>query len=174
MPGPKGKSFSDEQNARIRDAAKRLLDRYRTTVALAKELGVAQPTVSNFLSGKNGAGPEIALKIAAASGMSLDELIGSEPGDGRRPTFGGLPGWPEAEAEARPMRRAASDLDWARARALSGLGTPQRADLDFVLKAIDLVRDWPHEDTPETTAAKAEIAAHRAKAERRIKKGAAK
>ncbi len=74
-----GKSFSAAENDRLREHALRLLAAEGgNRTALAKRLGVTQPTVSNFLNGKNGAGAQLAVAIARAAGVSPAWLFTGE------------------------------------------------------------------------------------------------
>ena len=77
---PKGKSFSPAQNERLRSLALDLRGE-DTTTALAKRLGVTQAGLSSFLTGRTGAGVQLASAIAAECGMTLDEAAGM-PGGG--------------------------------------------------------------------------------------------
>jgi transcriptional regulator with XRE-family HTH domain len=42
----------------------------------SKEIGVSQPTLTNFLSGKNGAGLKMLTGLAKAAGVSVQDVIG--------------------------------------------------------------------------------------------------
>jgi DNA-binding transcriptional regulator YdaS (Cro superfamily) len=97
--GPKGKSFDDATNEALRKVVRELVKQHGTAMALAEVLGVSQPTVSTFLSGKHGAGPELASKIASARGQTLAQLLaGTAPGVTRNAS---LPGWKEASLTAQ-------------------------------------------------------------------------
>lgn len=103
-PRGSGKSFTDEQNARMREAAKKLLERYDSITALAAELDISQPALSNFLNSNSGVGPQVADKIARMSGTTLlaylDPALAALAGESHaRPVFRNLPGWIEALIE---------------------------------------------------------------------------
>lgn len=132
---PSGKSFSDEENARIRAAAQVLLDRYGTMTALGRVLGVSQPTVSTFLRAvaPDGAGVQLAEAVARETGVTLDELRSGRRGEaqpaGTVPCFGDLPGWAEAEAEAREkFGRRLPAYAWQVARSMMGAQAPAKID----------------------------------------------
>lgn len=98
-----GKSYGVSENERVRARARELLlARYgNNKTAMATALKVSQATVSNFLNGKAGMGPQLASAIANELGVSHDALVHGrslEP-DGSV-NFGDLPGWTKAEAEA--------------------------------------------------------------------------
>jgi hypothetical protein len=93
-----GKSYTDEENARVRTAAKKVLaekfDGNKT--AMARALKVSQPTISNLINDEDaGVGPGLALKIALATGTTREALLagkadptitydaGSKPGLGQ-------------------------------------------------------------------------------------------
>lgn len=70
-----GIARSPEQNERARAHARELLKRHndnRTEAALA--LGVAQPTFSNFINGKTGAGNALGPALARAGHLGVDAL----------------------------------------------------------------------------------------------------
>lgn len=95
-----GKSYSVEENVRLRARARELLlGRFGDNrTAMAKALEVSQATVSNFLSGKSGAGRTLATAIARELGISHDALVvGDASAAGTESVrFGDLPGWQEA------------------------------------------------------------------------------
>jgi hypothetical protein len=72
------RSFTPEQNEVLRLAAHDLVIRFGTQARLAKELNIHQPSLSNFLSGKFGAGHVLARSIARLKGKSVEELLGIE------------------------------------------------------------------------------------------------
>ena len=130
LVGPsRGKSFSNEENARIRTAGRELLKRHASQVALAEALGVSQPTLSNFLRVEHptGAGVQLANAIAHAYGVTLDELRTGAPrsASGAAPRFGDMPGWDAAETEARRIYgKRLPPYAWSAARQLMGAQTP--------------------------------------------------
>lgn len=72
------RSFTPEQNEVLRQAAHDLVIRFGTQARLAKELAIHQPSLSNFLSGKFGAGHVLARSIARLKGRTVEELLGIE------------------------------------------------------------------------------------------------
>ena len=125
-----GKStMSPERTERIRQAVReRLMPRYDNNQSkLAPALGIEQSALSRFLSG-GGTSMETALVVAQLLGTSLDDLFGDPPDSNAARAairFRDLPGWAEAEREAR-ARYAEKIPDWAFKRAgdLMGAGVP--------------------------------------------------
>lgn len=105
MALPKGKSLSPPQNARVRAAARALLERHATVTALADVLGLTQAGLSSFLTERTGAGFQLAGAVARESGVSLGELIdGTDalpPPAAALPLLGNARGWDTAEAAYR-------------------------------------------------------------------------
>ncbi len=73
---PKRQFYTDAENDVLRGALARLIDSYGTQTRAGEQLGVAQGTVSAFLSGRHGATPGVARKIAQLSGVSVEVLLG--------------------------------------------------------------------------------------------------
>ena len=72
-----GRSFSVAENERLRALARGMLEKVDNNQRrLADLLGVAQPTVSNFIAGKTGAGVQLATAIARQAGLSLQSATG--------------------------------------------------------------------------------------------------
>lgn len=128
MPPARGKSFSVEENARIREGARALLERAGSQAALAETLGVSQPTLSNFIRAEHptGAGPRLGDAIARELGITLDELrTGQRRAPAGAPIFGAIPGWAEAEAEARRIYgKRLPSYAWESGRRLMGAQAP--------------------------------------------------
>ena len=76
-----------------------------------------------------------------------------------RPVLGNLPGWGDAESQVRRMLKTMPEWVFTCARNLSGLNVPQTADVELVMKAVMLCRDYPPRDvdTAETSEARGEI-----------------
>jgi hypothetical protein len=72
-----GKNLSPEQNQRIREALKAIIDRGDfNQVTLSKKLGIRQPTLSSFLSGaQKGTGLHVAQWVASYLDVELDTLL---------------------------------------------------------------------------------------------------
>jgi transcriptional regulator with XRE-family HTH domain len=179
MAEPRGKSFSPEQNERIRDAARQLLSGSDNRTALAAELGVSQPSLSNFLNGKTGAGPQLATAIASHLGVSLSSLIGETgPGgsDDEKPINANLPGYLEAEAEAKRISGLPA-WTFQVARTRSNLIPRQGVTAQYVIDEAAQVLRYadPDEVARRTNAAlDRRIKALRTREENRIKKRGAK
>jgi transcriptional regulator with XRE-family HTH domain len=110
MVGPRGtdrgsKSLVDAANERVRAATRAYVrDRHGNNAsAAARELGVSQPMLSEFMAGTRGAGPRLLNAIADATGYSLDYLHGRTDSPtgiiGER--FLDHPDWARVAAEAR-------------------------------------------------------------------------
>ena len=76
--GPTSKSLRDDQNERLRGILRDLVDAKfgGSASAAARELGIAQSLVSEFLTGGRGAGPKLLNAVAEHTGRSLDDLYG--------------------------------------------------------------------------------------------------
>ena len=73
-----GKSLSDEDNERLRQVVRELLNSERfngNQTRLGKELGKSQPWVSRFISGINGSSYQVALRVAELSGRPLNQIL---------------------------------------------------------------------------------------------------
>lgn len=83
MAGPgqqhKGRSFSEPENALLREKCEALTKRYGTRSKLAEALGIHQSPLSAFLNGRTDAGPKLARAIASEYGQTMDELLGLRP-----------------------------------------------------------------------------------------------
>lgn len=179
MGAARGKSFSDEQNQRMRAVANKLSDRLGSRAALAEALDVSPPTISNFLNGKNGAGSELAQKLANYLGRTLSELIDPDGVDAPvGPVPRALQGWDAAEARAREILSHTPAWVFSCARNLSGLNLPPVADVELVIKLANVVQQFPPAEpgrnTPETDAALAEVERIKREADRKMKRGSRK
>lgn len=158
-----GKSFSAAENERIRAAARRLLEQHDGNQrVLAEALGVTQPTVSNFLSGKNGAGVTLAKKIAVAVGVGLDALVAPpsvKSGEGSR--WRALPWWASVIAEAKKLFPKVSDLAWTRLGNLMGEQPPTKDPVGLGM----LASSWDQVSTDDDRAAEIAAAAEAEMAE---------
>jgi transcriptional regulator with XRE-family HTH domain len=148
MPSPKGKSLSPEQNARVREAARKLLDKHDSATALAKTLGVTQAAVSSLLTERTGAGFQMAGAIARQLGITLTELIDGtdalpDPPASSAPVFGNLRGYDAAEraARARPGAALYEEQDWAAPRGWSGVLAMHEVTPDFVITLVAAARE---------------------------------
>lgn len=171
----RGKSYSDAQNELIRAAARRLTEREGSATAAAKLLGVSQPTLSNFLNGRTGAGVQLAQAIARALSLTTDELLG-EPtriGLDTRPVFSSLPGWHEALLGAQRKATWLPPRAWeyaAQQNALFMLSVTEKDVLETALfwmaRASEHEQDEASRERIDATEADRE--ARQIEAERRI------
>ena len=76
-----GKSWGSDRNERLRAFARELLEtRFGgNKTRLAEAMRVSQPTVTNFINGKSGAGPKLADALSRAAGVSLAQILGQSP-----------------------------------------------------------------------------------------------
>lgn len=124
MPTGKGRSFSTKTNDRLRDMARELRKKHPSDHAFARELGVAQPTITNFLNGGT-AGVQLASKIAEASGIQISfERNEVRFGEGDRVNWSGLPWWDTVIERARALFPQVSAEAWAWLGSLAGAAPP--------------------------------------------------
>lgn len=104
----KGKASTDERNERVRLLVRGLVERYGTITAAAKAIGVEQPTLSDLLSKKRGAGIELLDALSRVTRLSLDEIVRGVPLGAHAgivaevlPSAGSMPGWGDCVLEAR-------------------------------------------------------------------------
>jgi transcriptional regulator with XRE-family HTH domain len=76
---PVQRSFSPEQNERLRDVARELVKRFGNQRRVADAMGIRQPALSAFLLGKYGLGFQAARRLAHAAGLSEQDLFGASP-----------------------------------------------------------------------------------------------
>lgn len=176
---PKNQAYSLAENERIRAAALDLLKRRHKDVRseLAKALNVSQPTLSNFLNGKNGAGRGLAKAIALHAGIPLEALV-----EGRQVVrdavvrFGDLPGWSDSAHDAmhRLYKGRLPDVAYAGAADFRGLTPPSVIDARTV---YNHAKAWWEGRTDEEQSAalhaqaEAEMAAEDAEAEALLGRG---
>lgn len=133
----RGKSLSKAESDRVRAHLNRLVQTHGTQVAVAKLLGVSQQTVSQVLRG-DAAGVVLAKRVADALSLTFDEVLGrSTPQD--EPKLGSLPGWTEAEAEARRRFRYVPEAAWTAVANLRTAQPPRRLTPDWIGA---LASDW--------------------------------
>jgi transcriptional regulator with XRE-family HTH domain len=56
-----------------------LADQSLTQVELAERMGVSQPTISDWLSGKTSPSAKKLKELSSITGVSIDELLGATP-----------------------------------------------------------------------------------------------
>lgn len=70
--------LTDLENAHLRAALQRLLERYPSQRALARELGVTPTTVSAVLAGKTGASFGLARRMSEMLGVHVLSMLGGD------------------------------------------------------------------------------------------------
>lgn len=119
------KAFSAATAARLRAELRAWVDREHggNTSAAARALRLSQPAVRDVLLGNRGVGAKLLEAFAAASGRSMDELVGrAAPNTDEPPAWGSLPGYGESERVLRaenPHRYL--EATYLRARRLRGV-----------------------------------------------------
>lgn len=119
----RSRSLGTHELDHVREAIRRLIAQEGSQIAVAKRLGVSQPTLSNALSGLRPPGVGLARRVADALGIPLDALLSGRPTtrpNADRPTLDRIPGYAEVEALARARARYLPDAAWERTRAMSG------------------------------------------------------
>lgn len=88
---PPKEAVDEETRERIRAWLKSYKDsREWTNERLADELGLSEPTVTNILNGKRGAGLDVLIKMHRRLGRSADDILDAwPPGDPRGKKAGG-------------------------------------------------------------------------------------
>lgn len=130
-----GRSFGDAENARLRAIAERMLRECDGNQRrLAERLGVRQPTVSNFLAGKTGAGVQLASAIATHAGVTLQGAVGGDD-TAATPRWRDLPGWQDEERKAREMFPRVRPIAFDRLGNLMGERPPSVSALTIGLLA---------------------------------------
>lgn len=133
-----GRSFGDAENARLRAIAERMLRECDGNQRrLAERLGVRQPTVSNFLAGKTGAGVQLASAIATHAGVTLQGAVGGDD-TAATPRWRDLPGWQDEERKAREMFPRVRPIAFDRLGNLMGERPPERVGADHRTARVDL------------------------------------
>ena len=71
-------TFREQENEHARRYVRALMNRQfgGSQTALARALGVAQPTVGNFIAGKFGIGPKMLAGLRVITGAGEDEILG--------------------------------------------------------------------------------------------------
>lgn len=73
-----GKPLTPDQNDRARQALRTLLKRHDDSqTVVAKKLGVSQPTLSAFLSGRQGTSYTIVVRLALFLGIDASDILGT-------------------------------------------------------------------------------------------------
>lgn len=153
---PRGKALKHEQNERLRQIVRDLVDKdfAGNTTAASRALGVTQPLLSELLAGGRGAGPKLIQGLADYTGRSTDDLYGRPllplPPGGYQ-TLGQHPDFAKAleEAAARPGRLV-------RRAQLEAVGTvalskpPEHLTADFIVRMAEALATAEPFDDPET------------------------
>jgi transcriptional regulator with XRE-family HTH domain len=159
-PGPftvqcvsnRGKSLTPEQNDRVTEIVQALLARHDGNQSeVARRLGVSQPVLSQFLSGKSGAGLQMALAAARLGAVSLEFIFfGRHAPESSTPTMCNLTGWAEAEAIAREKyRTSAAPYAFRLSREARGLATPEVVTPEFVRDLAILTQRYATDEERE-------------------------
>lgn len=145
----RGKSLEPERNERLRAIVSEIVRKDfgdNKTVAAAK-FGISQLLLSEFIAGGRGVGPKLLEGIADHTGYSLDYLYGrtdhpwpATTDDRPLPLFKNLPGWKEADIEARKIfGRKIPDYAFTAAGNTMGLKPPE---LINAFTVAELARWW--------------------------------
>jgi len=182
-----GVARTPEQNERARAYAREFLKRHndnKTEAALA--LGVAQPTFSNFVNGKIGAGNVMGPALAKALGISVSMLFdGVEEAaphhsENSRPVLGSIRGADVALVKAKKREPFFPAFAWEDSFATAALITPPYVDEDMLIHAARLaisLRSATERDEAEGKRVDDEEAAREARqveADRRVREAAAR
>lgn len=135
---PGRERLTTRQNEQVRAIGKEVLrsrfDQNGTKMATA--VGLTQPNLSRFLNGKQGTTQSAALRILALADIEPSVVGLDAPSSDvfpRKPVVSHLPGWAEAEREARRIYRRIPETAWLSARKFSTHLSPQVITADFVM-----------------------------------------
>lgn len=109
--------LSPQQIERLRDLAWRLLkEKYGTNRSrMAADLGVSQPSLSRFLSKKQGIAEPLALKLLVLSGADPEEFDMEPPASTVRKTIDANPAWTDTVRAARALYPRQPEWTWTAA-----------------------------------------------------------
>jgi hypothetical protein len=172
----RSRSLTPEENQRVCDAVRGLLDEYATqgelsaAILLPEGKAVSQQSVSNALANKT-VGLTFARAVAMRMGISLEELISGNRGNrGAVQRYHELPGWEEAAEQVLDEEMAPS---YAVAEAGKGLVSYPVKRVDATLVYDEAMRWMKHAPFEVRKAAeKAEIQAVLAREARTAKRRA--
>lgn len=135
------------RDERARAILRELRDRYGSTAALARALGVAGPTITEVLNAKRGVGLDLLDSLADLTGRSLDDLCGRQAATRR--VLRDLPRWADARAEAEVrLRHVRADVLTAALDRVGGFALPDTSIALtglFVAKLAEAVISSPGE-----------------------------
>lgn len=100
-------TFTPEQDERVREGARKLVEQHGSQRRAAVVVGVSQQTLSKHLDGLP-AGWRTAEGVARALGVAVKALVGID--EGERRVLRDIPGWETAEEKAVADR---PELEWA-------------------------------------------------------------
>jgi len=126
------------QDQRVREAVRRLVAEMGSQVAVSRRIAVSQQTISRHLAGVP-AGKNLARAVAAATGVDLEVLVDGRRRTRERPAYGSLPGWPQAESDARRRYRHIPADVWSEAAEMSGASAPAIVTPEWVLQVALVV-----------------------------------
>ncbi len=127
-------ALSEAENERVRDALRRIVTEAGGQKAAAERIGTSQQSVSRGVSGQP-IGPEMARRVAATliPRVSFEELLGRAPPLTRsEPRLSDLPGWAEAEVQARIDFRYIPEPAWIAVRGLRTAMPPRVVTSDWI------------------------------------------
>lgn len=122
-----GRSFSGPVNDQLRSLARDLRKKHPSDHAFARELRVAQPTVTNFLNG--GAGIQLALAIGRVARVPICFSAGVLVigGEEQMATWSARPWWSEVITKAKALFPFVGASAWEWLGALAGAEPPRDA-----------------------------------------------
>lgn len=130
--------LTSRQNEQVRGIGRDVLrERFdQNGSRMAEAVGITQPNLSRFLNGKQGTTRDVALKILALADIEPSVVGLDAPASDvfpRKPVVSHLPGWQDAEREARRIYRRIPEAAWVAARKFSTHLSPQVITPDFVM-----------------------------------------
>jgi hypothetical protein len=145
------------EQERVQVELRKIREELGSQVLVAQALDVTQQTVSRVLSGFP-PGIPLAEKVASHRKMDVDVFLGRKGGPvsrveydrpGRGSSWGELPGWAEAEAEARRKfaRLMMPERAWAGAREMHGSKRPHVSP-EMVKEAAQFWLEYIDDDAP--------------------------
>lgn len=119
------------EDERVRAALARIVREAGSQAEASRRLGYTQQQVSRVMRGIP-AGRSFAERIAEHLGTTFAELVGRTAAARHRPVFSSLPGWEEAEAEARRRWRHVPAAAFDAVRGLSGAAVPTHVTPEWI------------------------------------------
>jgi transcriptional regulator with XRE-family HTH domain len=129
---------------RVRAALRSLVARYPSQVECSRATGIRQQSLSRYGTGADRPGFAFARELAEALGVQVEELLSGERVVGPA-LLRSLPGWAEAEAEARRRWPYLADQIAAVGR-LATTEPPERVTAELL---VDLAHAWAKATAPK-------------------------